>query len=133
MRLAAVVVVAVPLLAGCAASEPERVDAEASQPASCGRYANRNAPPDGAQRSMNSCILAALETGERSTLRFSRLTVEGDPIEHELEVLGPGRVEIVVDNREDAFGDRTVRRYVCAELRESNGFLEWDGCEETSR
>jgi hypothetical protein len=62
------------------------------------------------------CLLAADRAGQPAEFASTRLTIEGDPFRMVFRVLGPGRVEVLVDSTQDAWSARTWERYACPSL-----------------
>ncbi len=62
------------------------------------------------------CLAAAYRSGSPAEFVSTRPTIEGDPFRVVYRVLGPGRVEILVDSTRDAWSDRSWSRMSCSRL-----------------
>ncbi len=60
-----------------------------------------------------ACFLDAVRDKRSAVLKVTRPTIEGDPIRYAYTALPDGRVEVVTDAREDAFGSGTMFRETC--------------------
>ena len=63
-------------------------------------------------------FLKDIEAHNETILEMTRYTIEGDPIYWSIEYDGE-QFAIEIDNREDAFGSKTVENYQCTKLDEA--------------
>jgi hypothetical protein len=127
VRAAPAALAAALLVAGCGSEEET---AEPAPPRDCGRYELAHDAPSGAERERNRCLLDAIDANEPATLVVTRATIEGDPITTTYHARDGGAIELVVDTTDDRYGPQSVSTLRCEGLREVNGVLEGDGCEE---
>ena len=59
------------------------------------------------------CLVEAAEAGKPARLKATRLTTEGDPIPVTYTAGTDGRVEVITDSRQDAFGVPAITRQIC--------------------
>jgi hypothetical protein len=98
---------------------------------SCGEYEKRNGPASPEQLRKNRCSLDALDQGRQAELITT--VHDGGPIFEYLRVLSADRIEVFVDATRDVeHGGPEARwsRWLCEDLRETNGYLERVGCRE---
>ncbi|WP_225223840.1 DUF4362 domain-containing protein [Solibacillus merdavium] len=78
-------------------------------------------------------FLKDIEANNETLLEMTRYTIEGDPIYWTIEYDGQ-QFAIEIDNREDAFGSKTVENYQCTKLDEvvTGSLIDYNftGCEE---
>ena len=74
------------------------------------------------------CLLEALSAGQPARLRVTSPTTEGDPIPTTYTTRPDGRVDVVVDTRQDQFGPRSVTRQTCAAPVLADRGLELGDC-----
>jgi hypothetical protein len=124
-------VLALALLSACASYTPSAVENRAKLP-SCGEYENRNDPVSPDDLRKIRCILDALDQGRQAELIRTLHGEDGGPYIEYLRVLGAGRIEVFVDATRDVESGPEARwsRWLCHDLQETNGYLEWLGCRE---
>jgi hypothetical protein len=115
-------------LAGCGDSPPD--DLRAAPPGTvrdCGTFTldQGEAFPAGAGR----CLVEAVRQGRSAWLKVTRPTTEGDPIPVAYIARADGRVEVVEDTREDAWGEQTITREICTGPAVTANGLEFAGCD----
>jgi hypothetical protein len=105
-------------LAACGTSAPApRTPATSAEPrpvvaTDCGTF---DLPQGGRlPGSAARCLSEAVQAGRPARLAVSRLTVEGDRIPATYTAGTDGRVEVVTDSRQDAFGEQIVTRRTCS-------------------
>jgi len=76
------------------------------------------------------CLLEALAAGQPARLRVTSPTTEGDPIPTTYTTRPDGRVDVVVDTRQDQFGPRSVTRQTCAAPVLADRGLELGDCSD---
>jgi hypothetical protein len=133
VRAIASLAAAAALRAGCG-TEDEVADTGAPPEAEpgvvdCGSYENRNEPPTSEQEEANQCLIEALGARRPARLAATLTTIEGDPVTHTFTVTPDGRVELVVDARQDAYGGG-YQSFLCTKLSQQAGRLAWEGCTE---
>lgn len=83
------------------------------------------APP----AAMVDCFVTAAGRGAPARLSITRPTTEGDPIPTVYVVRADGRIDVVTDGRQDAFGTREVTRELCTGVTVgADGFLSLASC-----
>jgi hypothetical protein len=99
-----------------------------------GRYldCSRFLVPGGEQEG-NRCLVEAFQRGERALLVWTSFTLEGDPFSVYLAVLGPGRLERLVDATRDRYGVPQWHRFLCSGLvLNPRGFFEYRDCRQVT-
>jgi hypothetical protein len=89
--------------------------AGASAP-SCGREVQRVGT--GYDATARKCLWDAYQAGKPAELSLTHHTIEGDPITFTLRVVSASSIEVIEDNQ-DRFGPRGVRRSTCTKLEQS--------------
>jgi hypothetical protein len=132
------VLLAVPLaalsLAACAKAAPAAptpttattITATAAGPTDCGVYdlgLGSTLPPTAAQ-----CLVDAATAGQPARLTVTRSTTEGDPIPVTYTARPGGKVEVVTDTREDAFGERKITTEICAGPSPTDHGIDFTTC-----
>jgi hypothetical protein len=75
------------------------------------------------------CLVEAVQARRPARLMQTRPTVEGDPIPVTYVADTDGRVEVITDSRQDAFGSRIVVRQTCTgPARGGPGQLDFAEC-----
>jgi hypothetical protein len=109
---------------------PSAVENRAALP-SCGEYELGNEPSSPEQLRMNGCILDALAEGRQAEVIVTFHGIDGGPVTEYVRVLGAGRIEVFVDSTRDTEANpRDWSRWLCRDLQETDGYLEWLGCRE---
>ena len=118
-------------LSACALYTPDSVEDRQRLP-SCGEYENENEPVSPDERGKNRCILDALAQGQQAELIRTLHGDDGGPWIEYVRVLGANRVEVFLDMTRDTEAGPEARwtRWLCRDLQETGGYLEWVGCRE---
>lgn len=66
----------------------------------------------------NDCFLDAFRSGEPAELEYTQLSEEGDPGTDIYRVLGQGELEMLLDRRQDQYGNLDFGHLVCTDLAE---------------
>jgi hypothetical protein len=114
-------------LGGCASYTPSALEAWPDEP-SCGTWENLNEPVSAAQREGNRCLLEAFAAGRPAELFYTYVTIEGDSIHAYVRVLGPDRVEWLVDATGDSYGKQVWRHTLCRGVYDDGGRLSGEDC-----
>jgi hypothetical protein len=85
---------------------------ESVRHAGCGRFV-RFGPSTAEEREGYRCLVGAFQRGQPAQLVVTWLTVEGDPITDYIAVLGPQRVERLVDATKDRYSIPQWHRFLC--------------------
>ncbi|MEU4222303.1 DUF4362 domain-containing protein [Actinoplanes sp. NPDC026623] len=80
--------------------------------------------------SATRCLVEAVRAERSARLRETRYTDEGDPVPVTYTAGAGGRVEVVTDSRQDAFGERNVTSQTCTGLSVDAGQLSFADCSE---
>jgi hypothetical protein len=80
---------------------------------------------------VRDCFVAALRAASGAEFASIHSTIEGDPIATITRARPDGRLEILVDSTQDAYGARVWARTICRGFVEDQkfGFVR-DGCDE---
>ena len=124
-------VLALASLSACASYTPDSVENRAKL-RSCGEYENRNDPVSSDELRKNRCILDALDQGRQAELIRTLHGDDSGPYIEYVRVLGADRIEVFVDATRDVEYGPHARwsRWLCHDLQETNGYLEWADCRE---
>jgi hypothetical protein len=94
---------------------------------SCGDFVSTGPGAPVVPATAQQCLLAAFHTGNSASLRYSGITMEGDPI-ITLSVSKRG-VTAIVDTTADASGPRVVTTYSCASLELGRTVPQFGTCQ----
>ncbi len=83
---------------------------------SCGREVRRL--DQGYDATARKCLWDAYQAGKPADLSLTHHTIEGDPVTFTLRVVSASSIEVIEDNQ-DRFGPRGVRRSTCKKLEQS--------------
>lgn len=75
------------------------------------------------------CLVGADRT---TRLRVTRRTTEGDPVMVAYLAYGDGRVQVVTDSRQDAFGEKAVKTSTCTGPAVTADGVDFASCSEPS-
>jgi hypothetical protein len=77
------------------------------------------------------CFLAGYQDGTGAEFASVQATMEGDPIATIWRTLPDGRVELLIDATQDAFGEMVWRRMICGRLVTDQGeVIAVEACDE---